>query len=136
MTLRVLDQVTLSNACYSLRYSPHVPNQFAIVSCENYGIRGQGHVQIISNDSEKKFHWPDAQYDVVFAESNPSLVISASADGSILVWALDSNAITPVLCLREHQAEVWSVHWSESRSTDALLSTSADGTIRLWDFNR
>lgn len=135
MFVRVSAQIRLSNACYSLRYSPHVSGQLAIVSCENFGIRGRSTIQLISNQEQLSFDWSDALFDVTFVETDPSLLISASGDGSINVWQLSQTNPLPLFSLREHQREVWCVHWSESRSNDTLLSTSADGTIKLWNFS-
>ena len=136
MSLRLIGQQDLSDACYSLCYSPHVTSQLAAVSCENFGIRGRSHLHIWSNGELMSFIWSDAQYDLSFVETDPSLIVTASADGSILVWHLGSVDRVPIAQSREHQREVWCVHWSESRSMDGLLSTSADGTIKLWNFNR
>ncbi len=136
MPFRINTQTLLTDACYSLRYSPHQVNQLAIVSCENFGIRGRSTIQLISNHGQLSFNWSDALFDVSFVETDPSLIVSASGDGSILVWRLNNNNSSPLFSLKEHQREVWCVHWSESRSNDALLSSSADGTIKLWNFNR
>lgn len=136
MTFRIIGQTLLPDACYNLRYSPHLVNQLAIISCENFGIRGRSTLQIVSNQSQVSFNWSDALFDVSFVETDPSLIVCGSGDGSIIVWNLNNNQSTPVVSRREHQREVWCVHWSESRSNDALLSTSADGTIKLWNFNR
>lgn len=136
MNFRVIDQIRLNNACYSLRYSPHILNQVAIIACENFGIRGHSIIQIINNHDQTTFNWSDALFDVSFVETDPSLIVCASGDGSIILWQLNNANSSPLLCLREHQREVWCVHWSESRSNDALLSSSADGTIKLWNFNR
>jgi peroxin-7 len=136
MLFRINAQTSLTDACYSLRYSPHVLNQLAIVSCENFGIRGRSTIQIISNHNKLSFNWSDAIFDVSFVETDPSLIVSASGDGSILIWQLNNTNSSPLLSLREHTREVWCVHWSESRSNDALLSSSADGTIKLWNLKR
>ncbi|CAF4127403.1 unnamed protein product, partial [Rotaria magnacalcarata] len=135
MLLRVNAETRLTDACYAIRYSPHVVNQLAIVSCENYGIRGRSTIQLISNHDQSVFNWSDAVFDVSFVETDPSLIVCGSGDGSLLVWQLNKTNSSPVLSLREHQREVWCVHWSESRSSDALLSTSGDGTIKLWNFD-
>jgi WD40 repeat protein len=139
MPLRINMQTLLTDACYSLRYSPHLVNQLAIISCENFGIRGRSTIQLISNHGQLSFNWSDALFDVSFVETDPSLIVCASGDGSIIVWKLNNNNnnnnSSPLFSLKEHQREVWCVHWSESRSNDALLSTSADGTIKLWNFN-
>jgi WD40 repeat protein len=133
---QIAGQTRLSDACYSLCYSPHVVNQLAVVSCENFGIRGCSNLHVITGYEHASFLWSDALFDITFVEDDPSLIVSAGADGAVLVWSVNSNRTTPISCLREHQREVWCVHWSESRSNDALLSTSADGTIKLWNFHR
>ena len=136
MSLRLVGQMRSSeHACYSVRYSPHVRNQIAVVSCENYGIQGRSTMSLHAEGEQRAFTWSDALFDVSFVEIDPSLMVCASGDGSILVWSLAMNSSSPLLRLREHQREVWCVHWSESRSNDALLSASADGTIKLWNIN-
>lgn len=136
MLFRIAAQLPLTDACYSLRYSPHLANQLAVVSCENFGIRGRSTIRVVSNQDQITFQWSDALFDISFVETDPSLLVCASGDGSIVIWKTNSGSTAPLLSLREHQREVWSVHWSESRSADALLSTSADGTIKLWSFTR
>lgn len=135
MSFRINSQIHLTDACYSLRYSPHLVNQLAMISCENFGIRGRSTVQLMNNYHQCNFQWSDALFDVSFVEIDPSMIVCASGDGSIIVWRINENNSSPVLSLKEHLREVWCVHWSESRSNDALLSTSADGTIKLWNFN-
>jgi serine/threonine protein kinase len=54
---------------------------------------------------------------------------SASADRTIRIWALDQSG-SPSLCLEGHTDEVTSVVFV---SSEALLSGSRDGTVRLWD---
>ena len=136
MPFRITAQSSLSDACYSLRYSPHVVNQIAVVSCENFGIRGRSTIRFLSNHDQISFQWSDALFDISFVETDPSLIACASGDGSIVIWKMSNANPAPLLSLREHQREVWCVHWSESRSSDALLSASADGTIKLWNFTR
>ncbi|CAF1047800.1 unnamed protein product [Adineta steineri] len=135
MSFRITTQTRLTDACYSLRYSPHLINQLAIISCENFGIRGRSTIHLIGNQNQISFNWSDALFDVSFVETDPSLIVTGSGDGSILIWKLNHTNSSPFVSLREHNREVWCVHWSESRSNDALLSTSADGTIKLWNFN-
>ena len=136
MSFRIVAQSNLIDACYSLRYSPHLVNQLAIVSCENFGIRGRSTIQLLGNHNQISLQWSDALFDISFVETDPSLIACGSGDGSIVIWKINNNTSSPLLSLRQHQREVWSVHWSESRSSDALLSASADGTIKLWDFTR
>ena len=136
MLFNLSAQIHLTDACYSLRYSPHSLNQLAAVSCENFGIRGCSTMQLFSNYNQLSFNWSDALFDVSFVETNPSLIVGASGNGSIVVWPLNNANFLPLLSLREHKREVWCVHWSESRSNDALLSASADGTIKLWNFDQ
>lgn len=135
MPFRIYSQTVLTDACYSLRYSPHLVNQLAMISCENFGVRGRSTVQLMSHSDQAHFSWSDALFDVSFVEIDPSMIVCASGDGSIVVWRINENNSSPLFTLKEHLREVWCVHWSESRSSDALLSTSADGTIKLWNFN-
>ena len=135
MPWRINSQILLNDACYSLRYSPHLVNQLALISCENFGIRGRSTVQLMSDYSRWNCQWSDALFDVSFVENDPSMIVCAGGDGSIIVWRMTEKNSLPLFSLKEHLREVWCVHWSESRSNDALLSTSADGTIKLWNFN-
>lgn len=56
-----------------------------------------------------------------------SILATCSRDKTILISKFDG---TPVVHLKGHKADVISVEWSKN---DTLISSSDDGTIRVWD---
>lgn len=66
-------------------------------------------------------------------------MITACGDGSIQLWDTDSLSSSysayskPKSCYREHTKEVCSVHWNHSFENPSFLSSSWDGTIKLWN---
>ncbi|CAF0903104.1 unnamed protein product [Didymodactylos carnosus] len=137
--LNIYGQYDTDDHGYSVKYSPHILNQLALVTNENYGIKGQGTLHIVQEQNggqleiKQKLKYIDALFDVTFSEIDPTLIVCAGADSSITLW---KENIGLIQTFKQHSKEVWCVHWSESRTNDQLLSTSSDSTIKLWDLNR
>jgi transcription initiation factor TFIID subunit 5 len=76
-------------------------------------------------------------YAVAFDETHgsaapPRHLLSASADGTARLWALDT--LTNVVAYRGHQNPVWDVQWSPLGVYFA--TASRDRTARLWSTDR
>ncbi|WP_159785191.1 WD40 repeat domain-containing protein [Sodalinema gerasimenkoae] len=65
------------------------------------------------------------------ANFNPdgTQVVSASADGTVNVW--DLNSSEPLYSLRGHLDAVYTVHFNADGTQ--IVSASADGTVNVWD---
>lgn len=126
---------------YSVRFSPFNPDRLVVATSQYFGLAGGGTLFILDLTSEGKLteiqtsQWSDGLFDVVWSESNPNLVVSASGDGGLQLWDLSSPNSPPVT-LWEHKKEVYSLDWSRTRQEQLILSASWDCSIKLWDPNR
>lgn len=71
----------------------------------------------------------------VWSEENANYVVSASGDGGLQLWNINSDNSTssPKKIYQEHTKEVYSVDWCKTRREQLMLSASWDCTIKLWD---
>ena len=69
----------------------------------------------------------------VWSEQNANCVVTASGDGVLQLWDIDSNSNTPKCCYAEHTKEVYSIDWNNTRHEQLMLSASWDCSIKLWD---
>lgn len=68
-----------------------------------------------------------------WCKGNSDLVLSASGDGSILLWNItNASSPSPAMCYREHSQEACSVDCSKN-DVGAFISSSWDCTVKLWD---
>ncbi|VDI20948.1 Hypothetical predicted protein [Mytilus galloprovincialis] len=81
------------------------------------------------------FDWNDGLFDVTWAENNENVLVTASGDGGIVVWDA-SQSRGPIKAYKEHSKEVYSVHWSQTRNENFVLSGSWDKLIKLWDIGQ
>lgn len=65
---------------------------------------------------------------------SPNLLLSASGDGSVQLWNLNDDKLTPTRIYKEHSKEVYSLSWSRHFSTK-FLTSSWDSTLKLFDVN-
>ncbi|TLD13167.1 uncharacterized protein PgNI_04028 [Pyricularia grisea] len=124
---------------YAVKYSPYYDNRIAVASSANYGIVGNGRVYALGLTAagvqvEKTFDTNDAQYDLAWSELNENQLIVACGDGSIKLFDLGVNDF-PVMNFHEHKRETFSVCWN-SVTKDTFLSSSWDGTVKLWSPTR
>ncbi|EFC36536.1 nucleoporin SEH1 [Naegleria gruberi] len=65
------------------------------------------------------------------------LIASASKDGSVRIWKLNSETKSIELMdideTHKHNSEVWKVEWNLSGTV--LASSGDDGSVRLWKYN-
>jgi WD40 repeat protein len=69
-------------------------------------------------------------YSCVAISPDGKRVAAGSADKSVWVWSFEPDGPKP-LCLRGHTGPVTAVTFA--RTSDSLLSTGEDGTVRQWD---
>lgn len=89
--------ITPSRHGYSVRFSPFNPNHVAVATSQYFGLAGGGTLFLLDLQADGKlvqngsFQWSDGLFDVAWSEANPSIVITASGDGSLQIWNLSSN---------------------------------------------
>lgn len=125
---------------YSVKFSPYFSQRLACATSQYYGIVGNGTIFIFDIDVSglrvgQRFEWSDGVFDVCWAENNENIVIGAGGDGSIQVWDINQPK-GPLKVLKEHNKEVNSVDWSQTRNEHFVLSASWDKLIKLWDINQ
>ncbi|KAG7257034.1 hypothetical protein CRUP_035065 [Coryphaenoides rupestris] len=110
----------------------HAPLQY-------YGSRWCSGTLLILEETEagialvKSCEWSDGLFDVAWSEANENVVAAGGGDGSLQLWDASSNHNAPLRVAREHTQEVYSVHWSQTRGENLLVSGSWDQTAKVWD---
>ncbi|OJI84912.1 WD40 repeat-like protein [Aspergillus eucalypticola CBS 122712] len=126
------------NGC-AVKYSPFFDNRLAVASSANFGLVGNGRLYILELTPNgivpyKWFTTQDSLYDLAWSEIHENQVLTASGDGSIKLF--DTGvADFPIQNWKEHNREVFSVHWNLV-AKDRFCSSSWDGTVRVWTPNR
>ncbi|RAL16745.1 putative peroxisome biosynthesis protein (Peroxine-7) [Aspergillus homomorphus CBS 101889] len=126
------------NGC-AVKYSPFFDNRLAVAASANYGLVGNGRLLILELTPDgivpaKQFTTQDSLYDLAWSEIHENQVLTASGDGSIKLFDLSLNDF-PVQNWKEHNREVFSVHWNLV-AKDRFSSSSWDGTMRVWSPHR
>ncbi|CAG8555029.1 20627_t:CDS:2 [Racocetra persica] len=155
---------------YSLQFSPFFESKISCATAANFGLVGNGRLFILNTgvgpngvEIERIYDTKDGLYDCSWSEVNENQVVTASGDGSIMLW--DTTLMDfPIKKWKEHQREVYSVHWNlikkdsfwhpeapQSLSTfsehtacvystiwspynpDVFGSASGDSTFKIWD---
>ncbi|XP_076357661.1 peroxisomal targeting signal 2 receptor-like [Tachypleus tridentatus] len=123
---------------YGIKFSPFFPNRLACATSQNYGIAGKGSLYILEEtpsgllQSVSISSWNDGLYDVTWSELNSNIIVTGSGDGSVQIWDTVDHE-HPVAVLKDHNKEVYSVDWSQTRDEQLLLTASWDKTVKLWD---
>ncbi|RAH50184.1 putative peroxisome biosynthesis protein (Peroxine-7) [Aspergillus aculeatinus CBS 121060] len=126
------------NGC-AVKYSPFFDNRLAVAASANYGLVGNGRLFILELTPHgivpaKHFTTQDSLYDLAWSEIHEHQVLAASGDGSIKLFDTSLNDF-PVQNWKEHNREVFSVHWNLV-AKDRFSSSSWDGTVRVWSPHR
>ncbi|XP_013107586.2 peroxisomal targeting signal 2 receptor [Stomoxys calcitrans] len=135
---------------YSVKYSTFETDRLLLATSQLYGLAGGGSLFLLQHLPAKglneigRLEWSDGLFDVSWCPYANNIAVTSSGDGSLQIWSgLDADSESamkipqkPVMCLREHKNEVYSVDWSEKWNYHQILSASWDGSIKLWDCNR
>ena len=76
-----------------------------------------------------RFETQDTLYDVSWSEAHENQAVVAAGDGSVKLYDITVDEF-PVQSWKEHNREVFSVHWNLV-SKDTFCSSSWDGTIKV-----
>ena len=76
-----------------------------------------------------RFDTQDSLFDISWSEAHENQLVAACGDGSIKMFDIGIDD-WPIHEWREHQREVFSVHWNLV-SKDRFCSSSWDGTIKI-----
>lgn len=90
-------------AHYALAWSPFHSNRLAVASAANYGLIGNGRLNLVSlapgptpaplpeMNLEKQYATQDGLYDIAWSEVHENQIVSASGDGSLRLWDITLN---------------------------------------------
>ncbi|KAG5996322.1 hypothetical protein E4U54_002597 [Claviceps lovelessii] len=72
---------------------------------------------------------------------SPDVLASASYDNTVRIWREDSDGEwVCVAVLEGHEGTVWALEWEQKPRPDGrfprLMSSSADGTVRVWELQQ
>jgi len=124
---------------YSVKFSPFHQHRFALVANQRFGIEGNGELLVFEGSLStpiqliKKSVWSDGLFDICWSELNENICVSASGDGTIQVWDLLSQE--PLVVIKEHQKEVYSIDWCHKNQKNLLVSGSWDFDCKIFDSN-
>ncbi|KAI9054698.1 hypothetical protein LZ554_001850 [Drepanopeziza brunnea f. sp. 'monogermtubi'] len=125
---------------YDAKFSPFYDNKLAVAASSNYGLVGNGRGYILNlTDNgivcQQSFTTADALYAITWSEQNEAHVIAACGDGTIKVFDINEPSGDAIMNYKEHSREVYSVAFNLV-SKDNFVSSSWDGTIKLWSPTR
>ncbi|KAG9054209.1 peroxisomal targeting signal 2 receptor [Serendipita sp. 407] len=132
-------------AHHGVAWSPFFENKLAIASSANYGLIGNGRLQVASLSGayvqpklvaniDRIFETQDALFDLAWSEIHENQMVTAGGDGSIRLWDITLND-HPIRVWKEHTREVYGVHWSNVNKI-LFCSASWDGSVRIWNPER
>lgn len=92
------------------------------------------HVHPPDATTSRRYDTVEGLYDVSWSEVHADVLVTAVADGGVMLF----NAKIPgraVSGWREHRRETSCVEWNLVSRDETFLSTSYDGTIKIWQAN-
>ena len=129
---------------YSIQSSPFIPGRMAVATSANFGIVGNGRMQIVQAlPAGSVGGWPVLQhlsayptnsglFDCAWSELAENHVLGASGDGSVKLWdVVGATDGRPLMAFVEHTAEAAGVDWNIV-AKDTFASASWDGTLKVW----
>ena len=133
-----VQQIADGFAGLSVRCSPFISGRVAICAAANYGIIGNGRLLIQQEAATQLavFTTNSALSDSAWSELIDSQCVAACADGSLKLYDLAAQTEgRPLMAFAEHRAEVSAVDWNLVKK-DTFVSSSWDGTLKVWDPTR
>ncbi|KAM0749288.1 WD40 repeat-like protein [Meredithblackwellia eburnea MCA 4105] len=126
-------------AAYSVAYSPFFPNKLAVAGSANFGLVGNGRLNIIgvgpsAMGVDKAFDTQDGLYDLAWSEVHENQLVTASGDGSVKLWDIMLNDF-PIRKWHEHAREVFSIDWSNVQK-ELFCTGSWDCSVKIWTPDR
>jgi len=87
-------------AHYSLAWSPFLNNTIAVAASANYGLIGNGRLNVLSVDPslasglvpQRQFDTQDGLYDLAWSEGHQNQIVTGSGDGSLKLWDITLNS--------------------------------------------
>uniref|UniRef100_A0A1A9V2X2 Peroxin-7 n=1 Tax=Glossina austeni TaxID=7395 RepID=A0A1A9V2X2_GLOAU len=150
--MKMVSVTTPERHGYSIKFSALETDLLLLATSQLYGLAGGGTLFLLQHAVEDgrlteicRFEWSDGLFDVAWCPYANNIAATASGDGSLQIWnglengsdgSLKDVPKKPVMCLKEHKNEVYSIDWSEKWNYHQILSSSWDGSIKLWDCNR
>ncbi|KAI1286832.1 Peroxisomal targeting signal 2 receptor [Halotydeus destructor] len=140
----------------NVEFSPLIPNLFACATSQFFGLTGCGALYVLDHFPEdisnpikcfRSLFWPrERLLDVTWSQAVDHILWSASGDGYIQIWDLNSYlpiedplsdfepSPDPIRLINAHQGEINSIEWNKTRTDNhCVLTSSTDKTVKLWD---
>lgn len=135
----------------SVHYSPFFDNKLCISTSSNFGLVGNGGVQIVAINAqgmilpERQWTTQDAVFCTAWSEIHENQVVAGGGDGVLRIFdaGVPPNSSGPasvgggapgdfpVMAFRGHERECVSVDWNPVSKT-TFVSASWDSSLRLW----
>ena len=117
----------------SVRSSPFLAGQLAVASAANFGIVGQGRLQVFQTGAPQATFTTNAGLcDCAWSEKASGVLLAASMDGHIRLYDVQAAAENrPLTQFSEHTAEVSGIDWNLV-AKESFVSSSWDGSVKLW----
>lgn len=122
-----------------MKFDPFTGSRLVCATAANFGMKGPGKLWIFDRSTlnsefnptpSTSYNVNEGVYDIAWSEQHPDILAGALADGTVAIFDLNIPKV-PTIVYKEHHREVSCVEWS-AVTRDRFLSTSYDGTIKIW----